>query len=59
MYGQGDIPIEQKEVALPVIDAGAGIAIALTLSESVVPRGVKFDVLRPAGFSAFTRNWKP
>ena len=59
MYGQGDIPVEQKEVALPEIAAGAEIAIALTFSESVVPRGVKFDVLRPTGLSAYTRNWKP
>jgi beta-galactosidase len=59
MYGQGDIPVEQKEVVLPEIESGAEIAIALTFSESAVPRGVKFDVLRPAGFSAYTRNWKP
>jgi beta-galactosidase len=59
MYGQGDIPVEQKVIALPEIDSGAEVAIALTFSESVVPRDVKFDVLRPAGFSAYTRNWKP
>ena len=59
VYGQGDIPVEQKEVALPEIEPGAEIAIALTISESVVPLTVKFDVLRPAGFSAYTRNWKP
>jgi beta-galactosidase len=59
MYGQGDTPVEQREVALPKIDSGAEIAIALTFSESAVPRGVKFDVLRPTGFSAYTRNWKP
>ena len=59
MYGQGDIPVEQKEVGLPQIEPGAEISIAINFSESAVPQGVKFDVLRPAGFSAYTRNWKP
>jgi hypothetical protein len=59
MYGQGNIPIEQKEVALPETEAGAEIAIALSFSESLVPLAVKFDVLRSAGFSAYTRNWAP
>jgi beta-galactosidase len=59
MYGQGNIPVEQKEVALPEIEPDAEIAIALTFSESVAPLAVKFDVLRPAGYSAYTRNWKP
>jgi beta-galactosidase len=59
MYGQGDIPVEQKEVGLPQIEPGAEISIAINFSESAVPQGVKFDVLRFAGFSAYTRNWKP
>jgi beta-galactosidase len=59
MYGQGNIPIEQKEVALPETEVGAEIAIALNFSESLVPLAVKFDVLRSAGFSAYTRNWRP
>jgi beta-galactosidase len=59
MYGQGNIPVEQKEVVLPETEAGAEIAIALSFSESVAPLAVKFDVLRSAGFSAYTRNWRP
>jgi beta-glucuronidase len=59
MYGQGNIPVEQKEVVLPETEAGAEIAVALSFSESVVPLAVKFDVLRYAGFSAYTRNWRP
>jgi beta-glucuronidase len=59
MYGQGHIPVEQKEVALPEIEPGAEISFAITFSESMVPQDVRFDVLRPAGYSAYTRNWNP
>jgi hypothetical protein len=33
MYGQGNIPVEQKEGVLPETEASAEIAIALTFSE--------------------------
>jgi hypothetical protein len=54
-----DALLERKEVVLPETEAGAEIAIALTFSESLGPLAVKFDVLRSAGFSAYTRNWRP
>jgi beta-galactosidase len=58
-YGQGDIPVEQQEVELPLIAAGTEISVALAFNQSTVPRRVKFDVLRPTGFSAYSRSYKP
>ena len=58
-YGQGDIPVEQQEVELPLIAAGAEIPVDLAFKQTTVPLRVKFDVLRPTGFSAYSRSWKP
>jgi beta-galactosidase/beta-glucuronidase len=58
-YGEGDIPIEQHEVELPEIAAGKETTVDLIFSQSEVPLHVKFDVFRPTGFSAYSRNWKP
>jgi beta-glucuronidase len=58
-YGQGDIPIEQHEVKLPEIAAGNETTVDLIFSQSGVPLHVKFDILRPTGFSAYSHNWKP
>jgi beta-galactosidase len=58
-YGQDDIPVEQREVELPSVAAGAEISVSLAFNQSTVPRCVKFDVLRPTGFSAYSRSWKP
>lgn len=58
-YGEGDIPLERQEVDLPEIVSGRETTIDLTFSQSGVPLYVKFDVLRPTGFSAYSRNWKP
>jgi beta-galactosidase len=58
-YGQGDIPVEQQEVELPSIAAGTEISVSLAFKQSTVPLRVKFDVLRPNGFSVFSRTWKP
>ena len=58
-YGEGEIPIERQEVELPEIAAGAESTAALTFSQAGVPLFVKFDVLRPTGFSAYSLDWKP
>jgi len=58
-YGEGDTPIERHEVELPEIAAGNETTVDLTFSQSDVPLHVKFDILRPTGFSAFTKTWKP
>jgi beta-glucuronidase len=55
-YGYGDIPIEQKAIALPDLVPGQEHAINMAFSDSL-PLYVVFDVLRPAGFSAYTKRW--
>ncbi len=58
-YGEGDIPVERQETELPEIAPGAEITGNLSFSQSGVPLHVKFDVLRPTGFSASSWNWRP
>jgi beta-galactosidase len=58
-YGEGDIPVERQEVELAEIASGSETTVELTFSQSGVPLHVKFVVLRPTGFSAYSRNWKP
>src|SRR4029077_19454378 len=58
-YGDGQVPIERQEVELPEITAGTEVAIDLAFKQLGVPLSVKFDVLRPTGFSAYSLNWKP
>jgi len=58
-YGEGDIPVERQEVELPEIASGSETIVELTFSQSDVPLHVKFDLLRPTGFSAYSWNWKP
>jgi beta-galactosidase len=58
-YGEGDTPVERQETELPEIAPGAEITVNLSFSQSGVPLRVKFDVLRPTGFSASSWNWKP
>jgi beta-galactosidase len=58
-YGEGDIPIERHEVELPEIAAGNETMIDVIFTQAEVPLHVKFDILRPTGFSAHSMNWKP
>jgi beta-glucuronidase len=58
-YGQGDIPAERCEVELPEMAAGTETTVELTFIQFDVPLRVKFDVLRPTGFSAYSQNWQP
>jgi hypothetical protein len=58
-YGEGNVPVERQEVHLPEIASGTETTVDLTFSQSGVPLQVRFDVLRPAGFSAYSWNWKP
>ena len=58
-YGPGDIPVERQEVDLPEIALGGEVTVDLTFSQRDVPLQVKFEVLRPTGFSAFACSWKP
>ncbi len=56
-FGYGDIPLEGFESELPRLAPGREASIAVALGEKA-PRRVQFDVLRPTGFSAYTRVWR-
>jgi len=58
-YGDGDIPVERQEVELSEIASGGETTVDLKFGQSGAPRHVKFDVLRPTGFSAYSKTWKP
>lgn len=58
-YGQGGIPVEQQQLEIPEIASGGETTVNLKFSQSTVPVHIKFDVLRPTGFSAYTSDWKP
>ncbi len=58
-YGDGDIPVERQEVELSEIASGGETTVNLKFGQSGAPRHVKFDVLRPTGFSAYSKTWKP
>jgi len=58
-YGAGDIPVERQEVELSEIASSGETTINLKFGQSGAPRHVKFDVLRPTGFSAYSKTWKP
>jgi len=51
-------PHGAQEAALPEIVPGGQITIDLKFSQSGVPVHVTFDVVRPTGFSAYSRDWK-
>jgi beta-glucuronidase len=57
-YGEGDIPVERQEVELPEIASGSETTVDLTFAQAAAPVRVKFDVLRPTGFSAYSTDWK-
>ena len=56
-FGYGQIPIEQQEAALPELKPGSEAAIEIHFADAQ-PEKIQFDVLRPTGFSAYTRIWK-
>jgi beta-glucuronidase len=57
-YGYGGIPVERKEVEMPELAAGQETKLSMSFAEAM-PLRVDFDILRPTGFSAYTRRWKP
>jgi hypothetical protein len=58
-YGPGEIPLERQQLDLPEIAPGTETTAALTFTQSAVPLLVKFEVLRPTGFSTYSCDWKP
>ncbi len=57
-YAASGIPIELREIALPVLQPGDTARVTLAFADKAVTR-VRADVLRPTGFSAFTAEWRP
>jgi len=58
-YNQAGIPLEQQEVALPDLPPGSETQAELTLRQPEIPSHVRFDIIRPTRFSAFSFVWKP
>jgi beta-galactosidase len=58
LYGDGNIPLEQCEAALPPVKPGDSVSVSLQFKQQSAWR-VEFDVIRPTGSSARTRTWTP
>ena len=56
-YGYGEIPLESYEVPLAPLRPGDEVTVPVKFKEKE-PLRVRFDVLRPTGFSAYTRVWR-
>ena len=58
LYGLGNIPLEQREAALPVLQPGQEHSVLLhfTVKEAL---HINVDVMRPTAFSAATAIWRP
>jgi hypothetical protein len=59
LYGQGDVPVEQREVNIPDLAPGATVKVAVAFTQPGAPVRVQFDVRRPTRVSTYTLNWKP
>ena len=58
VYGDGAIPAERVEAALPVLEPGQEATVRIQFQEKT-PARVQVDLMRPTGFSAHTAEWKP
>ncbi len=57
LYGFGDLPMEQKEAALPVLKPGSAGEAAVDFVEKA-PARVVAEVVRPTGSTVLTQEWK-
>jgi beta-galactosidase len=58
-FGEGNIPIERREMNLPDAAPGSETKLQMAFSQSEVPLQVQIDVLRPTSFSAYSLVWRP
>jgi beta-glucuronidase len=58
-YGQGDIPVEQQEIEISELPPANSARLKVKFTQSEVPTCIRFDVLRPTGFSAYSLEWRP
>jgi beta-galactosidase len=57
-YASANLPVELHESPLPTLAPGQSASIDLTFTEPA-PASIRFDVLRPTGFSAISLLWHP
>jgi len=57
--GAGEIPLEQQEVELPEIPPGGDARVEIKFGQENSASRIRFDVLRPNRFSAYSFDWKP
>jgi beta-galactosidase len=58
-FGEGNIPIERREVSLPDAAPGSETKLEMVFGQSEVPLHIQIDVLRPTSFSAYSLVWRP
>jgi len=58
-YGQGDIPVELQEVEISDLPPASSATLEVKFIHSDVPTRIRFDVMRPTGFSAYSLEWRP
>jgi beta-galactosidase len=58
-FGQGNIPVERREVNIPDAAPGSEMKLKLVFARPEPPVHVQIDVLRPTSFSAYSLDWKP
>jgi beta-glucuronidase len=58
LYGLGDIPLEQHEAALAVLQPGEEHTVSVQF-QSKGAVWINIDVMRPTGFSAAAAVWRP
>jgi hypothetical protein len=56
VFGFDNLPMEEREQALGVLDPGGEVQTRLEFQEKE-PQRIQVDVLRPTGFSALTAMW--
>jgi beta-galactosidase len=58
-FGEGNIPVERRELDLPEAAPGMEMKLEMAFSQLEVPLHVQIDVLRPTSFSAYSLIWSP
>ena len=57
-FGQGNIPVEHQELALPHLAPGDEMRWRIEFTRSESPVRMNIDVLRPTGFSVYSKVWQ-
>ena len=58
-YGQGHIPVELQDVEISELPPASVARLEVKFTHSEVPTCIRFDVMRPTGFSAYSLEWIP